>query len=98
MDGARPGIIMQARPRKGDTYRQEHYAGHAEDMARVLGYVGPREVPYGTFENVLVTREWTPLEPGIAEKKYYARGVGNIETRAVKGESGYSKLVAVIHR
>jgi hypothetical protein len=33
-------------------------------------------VPYGSFDHVLVTREWTPLEPGYVEHKYYAPGVG----------------------
>jgi hypothetical protein len=35
-------------------------------------------VPYGSFDHVLVTKEWTPLEPSYAEHKYYARGVGYV--------------------
>jgi len=31
-------------------------------------------VPYGSFDYVLETKEWTPLEPGFSEEKYYARG------------------------
>jgi hypothetical protein len=33
-------------------------------------------VPYGSFDQALETREWTPLQPGFSEKKYYVRGVG----------------------
>jgi hypothetical protein len=35
-------------------------------------------VPYGSFDHVLETREWTPLEPSYDEHKYYARGVGQV--------------------
>jgi hypothetical protein len=99
VDGAEPGIIMEAHPRRGDVYRQEFYAGHAEDMARVLGHArGWLTVPYGTFRRALVTREWSPLEPGISGRKYYAPGIGLVQERALKGESEYMKLVAVLHR
>ena len=30
VDGAKPGIIMQADPKVGDSYRQEYYPGEAE--------------------------------------------------------------------
>lgn len=36
VDGAQPGIVMEASPKVGDTYRQEYYPGEAEDMATVL--------------------------------------------------------------
>jgi hypothetical protein len=37
VDGAKPGIVMEADPNASDPYRQEYYSGHAEDMAKVLG-------------------------------------------------------------
>jgi hypothetical protein len=76
VDGAKPGIIMQAHPKVGQSYRQEYYEGEAEDMARVLSSNASVTVPYGSFDKVIETKEWTPLEPGFYEKKYYARGVG----------------------
>ena len=76
VDGAKPGIIMQADPKVGEPYRQEYYEGEAEDMARVLSTNASVTVPYGSFDKVIETKEWTPLEPGFYEKKYYARGVG----------------------
>ncbi len=78
VDGAQPGIIMLADPEVGDTYRQEFYEGVAEDMARVHSLGESVCVSYGCFEDVLVTKEWTPLEPGHIEYKYYAPGVGLI--------------------
>ena len=31
-DESKPGIIMPARPKVGETYRQEYYKGEVEDM------------------------------------------------------------------
>ena len=78
VDGAKPGIIMQAEPKVGQSYRQEYYPGEAEDMAKVQSLNESVTVPYGSFDHVLETREWTPLEPSYDEHKYYARGVGQV--------------------
>jgi hypothetical protein len=78
VDGAKPGIIMQAHPKVGKSYHQEYYKGEAEDMAKVQSLNESVTVPYGSFDHVLVTREWTPLEPSYDEHKYYARGVGQV--------------------
>jgi hypothetical protein len=95
VDGARPGIVMEARPRVGDTYRQEYYPAHAEDMARVLSRNATVSVPYGRFEHALKTQDWTPLEPGVAEHKFYARGVGEVRSVMVRGGSEEMELVSV---
>ena len=42
-------------------------------------------IAYGCFEDVLVTKEWTPLDKGVVENKYYAKGVGFIFAVMVKG-------------
>jgi hypothetical protein len=95
VDGARPGIVMEAAPQAGDAYAQEHDLGHAEDQARVLGWVESLTVPYGTFTHVLETEEWTPLEPGVVERKYYASGVGLIRTVMTRGGLELSDLVSL---
>jgi hypothetical protein len=78
VDGAKPGIVMQADPKVGHSYHQEYYPGEAMDMAKVLRLNDSVTVPYGSFDHVLVTREWTPLEPSYHEHKYYAPGVGQV--------------------
>lgn len=80
VNGAQPGIIMEAHPQVGDSYRQESLAGAAEDQAEVVGLAESATVPFGTFDNCLKTRETTPLEPQLVEFKFYAAGVGNILT------------------
>jgi hypothetical protein len=95
VDGAKPGIIMPADPRPGESYRQEYYPpGEALDEARVLGVRGPVEVPYGKFDHALVTSEYSPLEPQT-EEKYFVAGVGEVLERVVKGHHEEFRLVRV---
>ncbi len=93
VDGAQPGIIMPAAPVLDVTYRQEYFAGEAEDMARAIEVGASAETPYGAFDDVLVTEDWTPLEPDVVERKYYARGIGLIMERQVRGGSSVFELV-----
>jgi hypothetical protein len=95
VDGAKPGIIMLAHPRPGVSYRQEYYpAGEARDEGRILGYRTSVKVPYGTFAHVLVTRDFSPLDPQI-EHKVYAAGIGEISEQVVKGHHEAFQLVSV---
>jgi hypothetical protein len=95
VDGAKAGLIMKAHPHVGDVYRQEYYAGHAEDMAKVIARDKTVAVPYGSSKHALVTSEWTPLEKGVLEQKYYVRGVGNVRTVMVRGGREEERLVSV---
>jgi hypothetical protein len=95
--GAQPGIIMPADPKVGHVYRQEYRKGVAEDMAKPLKIAGSANVPYGSFDQVLVTDEWTPLEKNVAEQKYYAGGVGTVLEKAIKGPKERLELVSVKH-
>src|SRR5262249_15593318 len=78
VDGAKPGIIMEAHPAVDDFYRQEFSLGTAEDVARVLSLNETVTVPAGTFDHCLKTRDTSTLEPDIVELKFYAPGVGNV--------------------
>jgi hypothetical protein len=96
VDGAKPGIIMWADPQVGKTYRQEYYVGEAEDMAKVISLSDSATVASVSFDHLLVTKEWTPLEPSIAEQKYYAAGIGLVLQEGVTGRSGRTELVAIM--
>ena len=96
VDGARRGIAMPAHPRVGQSYRQEYYKGKAEDRGRVLSLDKRATVPFGTFNHLLETRDYTRLEPNATEHKFYAKGVGPILTLAVHG-GGREELVS-FHR
>ncbi|MDH5314644.1 MAG: hypothetical protein OEW66_12535, partial [Actinomycetota bacterium] len=46
-------------------------------------------VPAGRFDDVITTRDWTPLEPETVEVKTYARGVGFVhETKPAGPDTG----------
>jgi hypothetical protein len=85
VDGAQAGVIMPAHPRVGMTYRQEYRRGVAEDRGSVLSLDKRVKVPAGSFAHVLVTRDWTPLEPDAAEHKFYARDTGPVLSLDVTG-------------
>jgi len=93
--GALPGLAMKANPQPGDAYRQEYFKGEAEDMAEVLSVSASAKVPQGAYENVLQTKEWTPLSPGVVEHKHYAKGVGLVLETGVKGAKGRIELISV---
>lgn len=96
-DGARAGIFMEAHPKVGDTYYQEFSPGVAEDQATVLSLDASASVPYGSFQNVLKTKDFTRLEPNVVERKFYARGVGSVLEKSVRGEKERLVLVSVTH-
>jgi hypothetical protein len=93
VDGAQGGIAVPAEPRPGLAYRQEYYAGKAEDAAEVLSVEERVQVPFGKFDHVLMTRDFTPLDPDLVEHKFYARGVGPILALTISGGSDREELV-----
>jgi hypothetical protein len=92
VDGAQPGIILPADPEVGMTYRQEYYAGEAEDAAEVLSIAEHVEVPAGSFDDCLKTSDFTPLDPDVVEEKYYAPGIGLVQVVQVSGGSSREEL------
>jgi hypothetical protein len=93
VDGAQAGIVLPANPEVGMTYRQEYYAGEAEDRANVLSLDQHVEVPYGAFDGCLQTEDTTPLEPDVIEHKYYCRDVGPVLAIDVASGAGREELV-----
>lgn len=79
VDGAEAGIAIPADPVPGTSYRQEYLKGVAEDRGEIVT-VGEEMVgtPAGSWDDVLMTRDLVPLEPGVQELKFYARGVGQV--------------------
>jgi hypothetical protein len=94
VDGADAGIAMLAQPTAGQTYREEYYAGHAEDRSRVLALDQQAEVPFGHFRDVLLTEDYTPVEPNVLELKMYAPGIGQVLAQTVSGGSEREELIS----
>lgn len=93
LDGAVGGMVMPADPTVGDAYRQEFYRGEAEDMAEILKIGAHKSIDLGDYDGVVVTKDWTPLEPDVAEEKWYAPGVGSIYSTHTLGKAETVELV-----
>jgi len=94
VNGAKPGIFMFAHPRPGQSARQEYYKGQAEDHFQVLRLNVSAKVPFRSFRHAMLTKEWTPLEPGVIDHKYYVRGIGTVLERTAKGPLERNELVS----
>jgi hypothetical protein len=93
--GAQPGIIMEANPQIPDAYRQECFAGEAEDTAWVVATEGSLKVPFGNVHNVLSTLEATRIEPGAYDQKIYGPGIGIVSEQSLTGPNEFAELVSV---
>ena len=99
VNDADPGTIMLANPQVGDRYYQEFAPGVAEDQARVesrdasacIAYPAPNSC----FDQLLLTKETTRLDPGVVEIKYYRATVGFILGVNVKGGNERTELVDI---
>jgi hypothetical protein len=79
VDGALPGVIMQADPVQGRAYRQEYRPTVAEDVARIKQVGASADVPAGKYSDVLVTNDRDLLDLNKDEDKYFAPGVGMVK-------------------
>jgi hypothetical protein len=79
---------MPADPQDGMQYRQEYYKGEAEDNGEILSTDEMAEVPYGQFDNAVLTKDTITIEPNVLEYKLYARGFGPVLVLGVSGGPG----------
>ncbi len=86
-DGAKPGILIGVAPQVGDIYQQEVALGDAEDIAEVISTSGNESVAAGFSCNngCVITRDGTPIEPGVYENKHYVPGIGLILEEDMEG-------------
>jgi hypothetical protein len=93
--GAKPGIFMFAHPTVGRSAQQEFFKGEAEDHFQVLSLHANVHVPYVSSTQAILTKEWTPLEPGVIDHKLYVRGIGTVLEQTVKGGDERNALVSL---
>ncbi len=86
-EGSEPGILLPFEPQVGEVIRQEVAYGEAEDAIRVESLTETESSAGGSCDgDCLMTTDFTPLEPGVEENKFYASGIGLIVE--VKPEDG----------
>ncbi|MDX6367545.1 MAG: hypothetical protein QOK30_2621 [Nocardioidaceae bacterium] len=96
-NGAEAGVFMPAHPRVGQSFRQEDYPGHAEDHFAIRDLSAHISVPVVASHHAMLTRETSPLEPGVVDHKYYVRDIGTVREVTVKGGTESLKLVSIRH-
>ncbi len=78
-NGSEAGMLLPVDPQVGDVFRQEFAQTDAEDVIEILAVDATEAAPGGSCAgNCLMTRDFTPLEPGVEENKFYAPGTGLI--------------------
>jgi hypothetical protein len=95
VDGAEAGVFLPGDPEVGQTFRQEYRAGEAEDHAKILSLDERVEVPAGKYTGVLMTKDYTPLQPEALEHKFYAKGVGPVMLVGISGGKFLEELQSV---
>src|SRR5262245_6492038 len=96
VNDADAGFIMLAHPRVGDRYYQEFARNVAEDQAKVLSLSEAVCLTSGKcYDNVLLTKETSRLDPGVVEYKYYALDVGQILGVVLKGGDERTELIGI---
>jgi len=95
VDGAAPGVYITAEPVVGQAFRQEYYKGQAEDQFRAVDTSASITVPYGSFNDALMTEERPKLEPDVLDHKFYVRGVGDVAELSAKGPKETDRLVSI---
>jgi hypothetical protein len=94
VDGNMPGVALPANAKVGLTYREEYSKGVAQDQSRVLALDEQAQVPAGHFKPVLMTEDFSPIEPGVSELKFYTKGSGQAVLAVdVSGGSDMEQLV-----
>ena len=88
VDGALPGIVMPADPAVGDAYRQEYYAGEAEDMGEVLEVGVARSIALGDYDDVVVTRTGPRSSPRSSRRSPTPRASGSSSRRRPRAATG----------
>ena len=102
VEGAEPGYVMLADPTTpGLSYPQEYLEGEAEDMAKILRTDAPvslvfdNQLDQDEYPSCLKTKEWSPLEHGAIEHKYYYPGVGLVLINELQGGTVRTELVGI---
>lgn len=90
-DGATAGIVMLGEPIAGLSYQQEYLEDEAEDMGKVKSLSATVEleddIAGGPYAGCLKTKEWTPLERGSIEHKYYCPPDGLVLINELQGKT-----------
>jgi hypothetical protein len=94
-NNASAGIFMPAQPRVGAVFKQEDAKKVAEDCTKIVDVNASVKTPFVTSSSALKTEEFSLLEPGVLDNKYYVRNIGLVGEQTVQGGTDFLELVSV---
>ena len=94
MKNATAGIFMPAAPAVGQFFKQEDAKNVAEDCTRIIDLQASVKTPFVSANDALKTEEFSLLEPGVLDNKYYVRDIGLVKEQTVQGGSDVLELVS----
>ena len=95
VNNARAGIFMPAAPEVGQAFKQEDAKNVAEDCTKIVDLHASVKTPYVSSSDALKTEEFSLLEPGVLDNKYYVRDIGLVREQTIQGGSDVLELVSV---
>jgi hypothetical protein len=90
--GAEAGIVLLGNPFKGAFYSQEFYEDQAEDWGKVLNFKRTNGLV------CMTTKEWSPLERGAIEHKWYCSNGTVGELSLIEELHGKTVIVELVDR
>ena len=93
VDGAQAGVILPGQPEVGLPTARSTTPARRRTRARSSASTSRRRCR-SAHTRVLMTKDWTPLEPKLVEHKFYAQGVGPVLALTVSGGSDREELLS----
>lgn len=79
VNGAKFGMMLPGHPKVGQKFFQEQAPGIGMDRIEVKSITEKIATPAGQFHDCILVEETTPLEKGVKDRKWYAKGVGPVK-------------------
>jgi hypothetical protein len=95
VNNARAGIFMPATPRVGQIFLQEDAKNVAEDCSKIVDLNASVKTPFVSSNEALKTEEFSLLEPGVLDNKFYVRDIGLVREQTIQGGSDFLELVTM---
>jgi len=95
VNNASAGIFMPANPMVGQAFKQEDAKNVAEDCTKIVDLSASVKTPFVSSSDGLKTEEFSLLEPGVLDNKYYLPAIGLVREQTVQGGSDFLELVSV---
>jgi hypothetical protein len=85
---------MPADPQVGQVFKQEDAKNVAEDCTKIVDLHASVKTAFVSSNDALKTEEFSLLEPGLLDNKYYVRGIGLVREQTIEGGSDFLELTS----